>query len=624
MGRQAAARLRPFLPPLFLLGLCILAYGLWVPRMGWYWDDLPIGWIARTFGSDGLERYFSTVRPVWGLLYRLTTPLLGTNVLAWQVFAILWRWISGLALWWLLRLVWPKRADFAVWASALFLLYPGFSQQFISLVYSHFFIVLSAFLASLALSVQALRSAKRRWLLGGLAWVLGLFNLLCMEYFFFLELVRPLLFWIVFSQETALARQPVEPDEAGLPTGRNVVEIHRRPLLESAARKAPFLNLARALRAWLPYAAGLVGVIVWRTFFFQSALYQPVFTARLKADPSGALLHLAGRIVNDAWLTSRPRLAQCLPPAPGRGAHPQPDAHLLGGGRRRHSLLSSAMPFSSRKTASEEAPANRRWFPGALLVGLFSLLVGGAPYWLTDLPLRLTFHFDRFNLSFMFGAVLAAVGLLFLAPLPRWLRVIPLAVALGFCAGYQYQQAIVYVRDWNVQQRLFWQLSWRMPGVRPGTVFLSNELPMRHYSDNSLTAAFNWVFAPENRTTDLSYVLFYPTIRLGEALPALEKGLPIQLDYLAAEFQGSTSSTVAFYYHPPACARILDPLVERDNYTLPRYLREAMVLSTTDPILPEGTPVLPEEIFGSQSAAAAGVIILRKPTWLASRKTGSR
>jgi uncharacterized membrane protein len=78
--------------------------------------------------------------------------------------------------------------------------------------------------------------------------------------------------------------------------------------------------------------------------------------------------------------------------------------------------------------------------------------------------------------------------------------------------------------------------------------------------------------------------------------------LPIQLDYLAAEFQGSTSQTVAFYYHPPACARILDPLVERDNYTLPRYLREAMVLSTTDPILPEGTPVLPVEIFGPRSA----------------------
>ncbi len=103
-------RLQPWLVPLFLLGLCVLAYGLWAPRLGWYWDDFPIGWIARTYGAAGLERYFSTNRPVWGLIYRLTTALLGTHPLAWQVFAIFWRWITGLAVWWLLRLVWPKRS----------------------------------------------------------------------------------------------------------------------------------------------------------------------------------------------------------------------------------------------------------------------------------------------------------------------------------------------------------------------------------------------------------------------------------------------------------------------------------------------------------------------------------
>ena len=39
----------------------------------------------------------------------------------------------------------------AFWASMLFAVYPGFSQQWISVIYSEAFIILAAFLASLAL-----------------------------------------------------------------------------------------------------------------------------------------------------------------------------------------------------------------------------------------------------------------------------------------------------------------------------------------------------------------------------------------------------------------------------------------------------------------------------------------
>ncbi len=587
-------RLQPWLTPLFLLGLCLLAYGLWAPRMGWYWDDFPIAWIARTFGAAGLERYFSTNRPIWGLIYRLTTPLLGAHPLAWQAFAIFWRWISALAFWWLLRLVWPQRRDFAGWAAGLFVVYPGFSQQFIALVYSHFFIVLSAFLASLALTILALRRPRLFWPLTALAWLLGLFNLLCMEYFFFLELARPLLVWIVLGE----ARLPAPAGEPG-----SAVQALRS---EYGANLSGGKRLLRALGVWLPYAASLAGVIVWRTFFFSSGLYQPVFTAMLRSDPLGALRYLGARMAGDAWLA----VAQVW-----QNAMRLPAAEELTPNLMRVfwaavvSTVGMALAYAwlGRKPAGEQAKG-RGWFGGALLVGLACLLVSGAPFWLTNLPLRLSFHFDRFNLAYMFAAALVAVGLVFLAPIPRWLRVIPLALALGMCVGYQYQQAVVYIRDWNVQQRMFWQLAWRMPGLQPGTILLSNELPVRHYSDNSLTAPLNWVFNPQNRTQEMGYALFYPTVRTGNNLPALEPGLPVELDYLAANFHGSTSQAVAFYYNPPGCARVLDPEVERDNYSLPLYLRKAMTLSSTRPILPEGSagippgaPELPAPLFGVQS-----------------------
>ena len=92
--------------PLFLLALCLAAYGPLMTRLGFYWDDFPMNWIATTMGRAGLARYFSTNRPVWGLVYQLTTALLGSRPLTWQIFALLVRWVSGLSLWALLNLVW--------------------------------------------------------------------------------------------------------------------------------------------------------------------------------------------------------------------------------------------------------------------------------------------------------------------------------------------------------------------------------------------------------------------------------------------------------------------------------------------------------------------------------------
>ena len=112
--------------------------------------------------------------------------------------------------------------------------------------------------------------------------------------------------------------------------------------------------------------------------------------------------------------------------------------------------------------------------------------------------------------------------------------------------------------------------------VQPGTVFLSNELPMRHYSDNSLTAAFNWVFAPENRTSRCSLTPSF-TPPSAWATPSRPWKRACRSSWITCRriFRAVPRRRWHFITNPPACARILDPLVERDNYTLPRYLRRS-------------------------------------------------
>ncbi len=57
----------------------------------------------------------------------------------------------------------------------------------------------------------------------------------------------------------------------------------------------------------------------------------------------------------------------------------------------------------------------------------------------------------------------------------------------------------------------------------------------------------------------MDYVLFYPTSRLGGTLQDLEPGQSITYDFISEVFTGNTSQTLAFYYQPPGCLRLLDP-----------------------------------------------------------------
>jgi hypothetical protein len=98
----------------------------------------------------------------------------------------------------------------------------------------------------------------------------------------------------------------------------------------------------------------------------------------------------------------------------------------------------------------------------------------------------------------------------------------------------------------------------------------------------------------------MSYVFYYPTVRLGRALPELTPGLPVEQNYLAASFTGSTSQVVVIYFQPPGCMRVMDPEVEADIWVVPASLRETLKLATTAPILPSGDARPPAEVYGSE------------------------
>src|SRR5262245_53247117 len=93
--------------PILMAILTIVAYGLFLPFTGFYWDDWPFAWIARFQGPKAFFQAFEGVRPFLAPIFFVTTSLIPPVPLYWQIFALLIRFISGLLAWFWFRQTWP-------------------------------------------------------------------------------------------------------------------------------------------------------------------------------------------------------------------------------------------------------------------------------------------------------------------------------------------------------------------------------------------------------------------------------------------------------------------------------------------------------------------------------------
>src|SRR5574338_1167036 len=152
--------------PLALLALTLLSYGLRAFSLGFFWDDWPYLWFFHRFGPQGILAAFTSDRPFLSFIYNLSLSLLGSSSQNWQIFALLARWLCGFGLWSALAAAWPRQKFKAGWAAALFVVYPGFAQQWIALIYGQALLLFAAQLFSIGLTVWLAR--RRRELSRGL------------------------------------------------------------------------------------------------------------------------------------------------------------------------------------------------------------------------------------------------------------------------------------------------------------------------------------------------------------------------------------------------------------------------------------------------------------------------
>jgi len=542
--------------PFALAIIVFLSYGLKISDLGFYWDGLVFINIFNRAESDIFVDVFRNNRPLTSILYSITTRVLKDVPIRWHIFGLICRWMSAVALWWTLRELWrelwPRKMYQATWIAFLFAIYPSFTQQSISVVYSLHFLTFTVFIISMGAMIKAYR--KNQWFWWLVSWLGAGYSMFALEYYIGLEIIRPVILWLLIDKKKYPQKK----------------------------------RLRKTLILWSPYLFIGLGFIVWRFFFLTSPMYDVVFLTNFVSEPFGTLKVLFDTILSDLLEVTYLAWEQTLQGEFLLGGHSQKLAQYIW-------VVASTGIFTflyRLKLRTESGDVTGESHPGQpkvmIILGFLFIISAGVPVWSVPLDIDLSFPTDRFTLPMMIGTSILIVGLIEMVTKSKLKKILILALMVGTAAGFHLRSAEIYQIERNLQKHFIWNLVWRMPYLKPGTVILGDGYPFLTTDDEAITALINLSYISDGNEDDLPYGFFFISGALGgDELPALEKGQLVKSRYGPLTFSGTTSQAVSIYYSGDHCPRILTP--EYDDYgkIYPGLLSETIHLSDTSNILDE-------------------------------------
>jgi len=529
--------------PLLLLMICLLAYGLFAPFLGFYWDDFPYMWFTHTNGPLGAIQAIALDRPVLGLFYGIPLAFLGESPLPWQIFAILCRWLFSLSVYSFLVSLFPNQKPANKLIILLFTVFPGFTQQYISVIYSHAFLIFGLYFYSLQLFIRAIKTHR----LIPFGWFSILIALACMaatEYLVGLEVLRPFIIYIIIHQ--------AQPD--------------------ASFKK----KIKSSLGLWLPYLLAGAGFVFYRIFLASSVLYKVSQAENLMRAPLETLLNLIWVTLQNIYTALIAAWQQILIPLISMDFRSLASIVYLA-----VFLLAFSLSLAGILGLLKKTPMNldREFVVSMFSGGLLVLVFAGIPFWAANFKLDTHFPTDRFFLPFM----LASSAIIFLLISLLWKKRILFSVIFGLIfslsLSFHVFQANIYRNEWDRFKDFITQVSWRIPSLKENTLLITNQLTLQFYSDNSLTGAFNWLYADPHQAETLPYLINFTDARLGRSLSSLSPNTAVTHNFRTHQFKGSTDQMILFYHLPPGCFHVADPDLDPYNPLIDVSIRPSTALS---------------------------------------------
>ena len=557
--------------PVALLLLCGLGFGLLIPILGFYWDDWPAIATIRLLGNSGFWDFYKGERPLSAWTFVIFGPLFGTNPFLWHIFTLTLRWLTVLAMWWMLQLLWPSRKNEVTWIAFLFAIYPTFTQQPVAVAFSQHWITFALYFFSVSCMLLAVKNKRRFIFFTTIALFTSALHMLTMEYFIGLELLRPVYLWLTLANE----------------------------------KKATYQRLRGTLLHWLPYLLLIIGVVLWRLFFMEIIIEDPndpilfygffnqPFSATLQLIQLAAQEYLANLV--GAWYLALP-----------------PDAVNLTNKLFMTSLALGAAGaglaifylFNLRPDSNSLPTQDGNWSTQAIVVGFLAAFLGSLTAWVTNRNVLTGLHSGRFGLAAMFGISTLVVGLLCWLTPHRLQKITIIGALVGVAIAFHYRSTYVYFDAWVKQHQFYWQLSWRVPYLKPNSVLYSTDELFLFVGRNPTSMAINLLYPQPTGTPALSYWFVELPYHVGpQGIPNLLEGRNLEFSFRNYTFTGSSQDGLAIFYEPEGgrCLWILSPN-DRYNPEIPALTEEILPISNLSQIVEsnEFSDYPPTQIFGEE------------------------
>ena len=554
--------------PIVLLMLSLFSFGILIPWLGLYSDDWHYFWLS--YRLDFIARFFTRNRPYLGLVYDVINDFIGASPLQWQVVLFLLKWTGVTTLWMTLKKIFPASTDKAKWICLLFAFYPGNLILFQPLVFIVAVLQLNLFFLSFFLTILAIQRPQRKLLFLIPALAASSMNLVASEYFFFLELLRPVVIWAVLAQSEQSKK----------------------------SRKK------KAILEWLPFLAVFAAVAVWR-FLFQNTLssHQVWLLQDFVQQPGQTLIAFLTTIANStgqlfltAW--NNPVLQDQIyePQQMGITFYYLVLTFFSA-------LFLFRFFFNAKKINDDNhTQSAENWWLG--LTGLAAIFLGGLPIWLSKYNLDFAFRTEnRFVLPFFLGVSLSLAGFTYALFRDRLTRTICLTAAVVAGVGFQFLTSNLYLQETDNLRQYYWQLQWRAPSLQTGVHLVSNPPPFSMMGENSLSAGINWVYGRNEAAKQIDYYLYFNPQRIQKEIGTLEKDKPIQIGHQIGDFSGKRLLLLAFDYSPPGCLHMVDPAIPETAKDAPDYVLDAALNSDLQLISAQSSDLninRLHQIFGSE------------------------
>ena len=559
---------------IFLLFISAIVYLPHIGNLTYFKDDWYYVYDGLVGGAKIFHEMFSIDRPARGFFFEWYFSLFGANPLPWHIGAFLWRGLSALGALWIFDMLWKENRKFNFIAALLFAIFPGYFWWISAIEYQPMIASLALQVFSIAFTLKAIRPRKRSekaaYIIGTV--LTGWSYIALVDYAIGMEAFRFIAVYLLVTRDS----------------------------------QSVFWNrLLVSVKAWAWTVIVPLGIMIWRVFFFTNERKATDIGGQLSVflgNPVATTMDWLFQIYNSllnlsvlAWIDQFPAFVQMMRLRDTAfGILLAVVVVLLVVFTERRIKLSA----ESKDVDGSQAQVTQE----ALMLGGLGMILGVLPVVMANRTVNIS-GFSHYGLPASLAAAVFMAGVVELISIPR-VRTAMLYALVAFAVLSHFGIATNAVTEEAALQKFWWQVSWRVPALRPGTTLVIHyPLPGMGDGGFALMEAANVIYFPEAMgEIPVHYPLSGLTLN-SENLPGILDGTQVVESGYRSHTYTLDYSNVLVLSQPTlgSCVHVIDgtqPLLsEYDPVNLPLVASSSKienVITGVEPALP------PIYIFGEE------------------------